>query len=397
MKKLFVIAVVLLVASCKGGEAVPDAEGVKTVYLEPLVGSEQVVKLSEVASKVLYIPLETNQESLVGNVIHANIENNVIYLPDYRINKLNRFSLEGKYLGSVGRQGRAFGEFLEMSGFSFDYDYETGAEMLVDAPIVRKFIEYHTDGAIREVKLDNFGDKSFNCSFMKKNGEMYVCSIFRLDPKIQDLIFLDKDGNLIGEFPDGYEIAKYKKANNPGSGEERPVAGFTVRDLPMAYRNKDFLMIVDGNHEKIISYKPNDTTGYLSYVIDYGQFMIEENNARESALKLISAFTKESKTHLFLTFNFGILTSENNPEKLTRVLFDKSTGEAKSLLGRLENDIDGGPSFWPLHVSRDGQMIAIIQAIDFIEAAKECNSAEMKSIAATLTDESNPVIMLVTE
>jgi hypothetical protein len=42
-------------------------------------------------------------------------------------------------------------------------------------------------------------------------------------------------------------------------------------------------------------------------------------------------------------------------------------------------------------------LIAIIQAIDFIEAAKECNSGEMKRITATLTDESNPVIMLVTE
>lgn len=395
MKKLFVIAVILFVASCKGGEAVPEADGVKTVYLEPLVGSEQVVKLSEVASKVLYIPLETSQESLVGDVRHAHIENNVIYLPDMGAKKLSRFSPEGKYLGSVGRNGRAYGEFATLTGFSFDYDYEKGAELLFD---LDKLIEYHKDGSVSVVQLDRFEEKTFEVNFIKKLGNKYICAISRFGTDVCDLVYLDSTGKLIGEIPDDYKSSEYKeqKVQNVKQGE-MIFSAVRSRAFAFPYRFGSRLMVTYPSNDTIMAYKPDDTIPKLAYVIDYGQYAGMKDEFGDDFIKLISTFTRESKNHLFLTFNFGKYRTSKSSEMLTRVLFDKSTGEAKSLLGRLENDIDGGPSFWPLHVSRDGQMIAIIQAIDFIEAAKECNSAEMKRIATTLTDESNPVIMLVTE
>lgn len=395
MKKLFVIAVILFVASCKGGEAVPEADGVKTVYLEPLVGSEQVVKLSEVASKVLYIPLETSQESLVGDVRHAHIENNVIYLPDMGAKKLSRFSPEGKYLGSVGRNGRAYGEFATLTGFSFDYDYEKGAELLFD---LDKLIEYHKDGSVSVVQFDRFEEKTFEVNFIKKLGNKYICAISRFGTDVCDLVYLDSTGKLIGEIPDDYKSSEYKeqKVQNVKQGE-MIFSAVRSRAFAFPYRFGSRLMVTYPSNDTIMAYKPDDTIPKLAYVIDYGQYAGMKDEFGDDFIKLISTFTRESKNHLFLTFNFGKYRTSKSSEMLTRVLFDKSTGEAKSLLGRLENDIDGGPSFWPLHVSRDGQMIAIIQAIDFIEAAKECNSAEMKRIATTLTDESNPVIMLVTE
>lgn len=64
-------------------------------------------------------------------------------------------------------------------------------------------------------------------------------------------------------------------------------------------------------------------------------------------------------------------------------------------MNKLVNDIDGGASFWPLHISRDGKMVSIISAIDFMDAAKESKSQKMKQIAATLTEESNSIIMVV--
>lgn len=395
MKKLFVIAVILFVASCKGGEAVPEADGVKTVYVEPLIGSEQVVKLSEVASKVLYIPLETSQESLVGDVRHAHIENNVIYLPDMGAKKLSRFSPEGKYLGSVGRNGRAYGEFATLTGFSFDYDYEKGAELLFD---LDKLIEYHKDGSVSVVQLDRFEEKTFEVNFIKKLGNKYICAISRFGTDVCDLVYLDSTGKLIGEIPDDYKSSEYKeqKVQNVKQGE-MIFSAVRSRAFAFPYRFGSRLMVTYPSNDTIMAYKPDDTIPKLAYVIDYGQYAGMKDEFGDDFIKLISTFTRESKNHLFLTFNFGKYRTSKSSEMLTRVLFDKSTGEAKSLLGRLENNIDGGPSFWPLHVSRDGQMIAIIQAIDFIEAAKECNSAEMKRIAATLTDESNPVIMLVTE
>lgn len=399
MKKMFLLAVCVtafLVASCEGGEAVDVAEGASTVFVEPLIGSEQVVGLSEVASKVEYIPLETSQESIVGDLRHARIENNVIYLPDHRINKLSRFSLDGKYLGDVGRYGRAYGEFVSIGGFSFDFDYDTGAELVFDRD--KKLIEYHKDGSVKEIRLERMDDKVFSVDFIKKHGNIYVCAISRFDTQIGNLVFLDSSGKLMGRFPTGYESSEYKEPNVRSA--EQGLAVFSVMlksSFRHPYRFGNKLMVTNPTNDTIFAFMPDDTIAHSRYIIDYGKYSDMTDEYGEDFIKFVATFTQETSNHLFLSFNFGKERSPENKEVLTRVLFDKSTGEARSLLGRLENDIDGGPSFWPLHVSREGQMIAIIQAIDFIDAAKESNSAKMKEVAAGLTDESNPVIMLVTE
>ena len=262
MKKLFVIAVVLFVASCKGGEAVPEADGVKTVYVEPLIGSEQVVKLSEVASKVLYIPLETSQESLVGDVRHAHIENNVIYMPDMGAKKLSRFSLDGKYLGSVGRNGRAYGEFATLAGFSFDYDYETGAELLFD---LEKLIEYHKDGSVNVVQLDRFDEKTVDVNFIKKLGNKYICAISRFGTDVRDLVYLDSTGKLIGEIPDDYKSGEYKeqKVQNVKQGEII-FSAVRSRSFPFPYRFGCQLMVTYPSNDTIMAYKPNDPVASLA-------------------------------------------------------------------------------------------------------------------------------------
>ncbi|MDD2584072.1 MAG: 6-bladed beta-propeller [Bacteroidales bacterium] len=384
--------VFVLANSCSGGSSVNELEEVKTISLEPLVGNEQVVRLSEIASKVEYIPLETTQESLLGNVMYTSLENDHFYVPDFTINKISRFSLDGKYRGSVGSHGRAFGEFLSITSGSFDYDYETDAQMVRD---MYKLIEYHKDGSIKETKLDKFRDKSFNSSFIQKHGDIYICSIFKLGTNSNNLIFLDLDGNLIGEFPQGYETEEYKEREPKGDGAAP--TPFAIQVVPQTYRYNNLLMIINSSCDRITAYKPSDTLGYPAYNIDYGSYTEEVNGQKRPIIKMIAGFTKESQKHLFLTFNFGMLRSAKNSERLTRVLFDKESGETKSLIGKIENDIDGGISFWPQYVSRDGKMVAIIQAFDFIEAAKESNSAYMKEIAATLTEESNPVVMLVTQ
>lgn len=58
------------------------------------------------------------------------------------------------------------------------------------------------------------------------------------------------------------------------------------------------------------------------------------------------------------------------------------------------NDVDSGVAFTPFYL-KDDIMYQIIDAMTFIEAARESGSPQMQSIAAQLTDESNPVIMAV--
>ena len=59
------------------------------------------------------------------------------------------------------------------------------------------------------------------------------------------------------------------------------------------------------------------------------------------------------------------------------------------------NDLDkGGISFYPIAV-KDGKMYQLIDAIKFMEFAEQSSSAKMKEVAATLNEDSNPVLVIV--
>ena len=59
------------------------------------------------------------------------------------------------------------------------------------------------------------------------------------------------------------------------------------------------------------------------------------------------------------------------------------------------NDIDGGAPFVPLRVVGN-KMYQTVDAMIFMEYAQKSNSPKMKEIAATLTEESNPVLVVAT-
>ena len=51
--------------------------------------------------------------------------------------------------------------------------------------------------------------------------------------------------------------------------------------------------------------------------------------------------------------------------------------------------------FYPTYI-KDGKMYQMLDAIDFIEFAEISSSAKMKEVSASLTEESNPVLVIVT-
>ena len=393
-----VITVILIAASC-GSESEVESKlqsGVKVISLESAIGNERVVYLSEVASAVDYIPLETSEESLVGMARHIMLENDVIYLPEGSgTQKLSRFSLSGEYLGSVGKRGRAFGEYVRLDGFSFDYDYQAGIEMIYDRG--NKLIEYYPDGSIKEITVESPIGKNFSVNFIKKHGDIYIAAIGIDGTKTQDLIFLDSCGTLIGDFPDGYSKGDYQEKVGGTLREGGMIVSFSpITSLTPLYRYKEQLMILNGSKDTIFSFKSNSTVANVRYVVDMGKFINEKDEFGSLLIKFIASFTRESNKHLFMTFNLDKYKPALNKEFLARVLFNKETNQTTVLINSLVNDIDGGISFWPQHISRDGKMVSVIGAIDFIDAAKESKSQKMKEVATTLTEESNPVVMVVT-
>lgn len=68
-----------------------------------------------------FIPLETNDNCLVGNITNIKVINDHIYMVDQH-NKLLVFDLSGKFVTQIGNSGNGPGEYKVISNFYIDMD-----------------------------------------------------------------------------------------------------------------------------------------------------------------------------------------------------------------------------------------------------------------------------------
>lgn len=77
----------------------------KSIKYEP-----KIILLSEIASDVQYIPLETNDNCLIGGELNISISGNDIIAADHQTRSFYRFNNSGKYINKIGNQGQGPGE-----------------------------------------------------------------------------------------------------------------------------------------------------------------------------------------------------------------------------------------------------------------------------------------------
>ena len=112
----------------------------------------------------------------------------------------------------------------------------------------------------------------------------------------------------------------------------------------------------------------------------------------------------ESESHLFfcVLFSFEKYPNIPQPQRWVPIVYDKANGKTHSLKFNKKfntigfvNDIDGGMPFWPrYHIGN--KLYKFVSAQEFIFMASKSSSAKMKEVAAKLTEESNPVLVVVT-
>lgn len=74
-------------------------------------------------------------------------------------------------------------------------------------------------------------------------------------------------------------------------------------------------------------------------------------------------------------------------------LYFKSNGDFVSSIGSFGNSNNEFTNIQTIMI--DGKMYRLVDAVDFIEFAQMGNSARMKEVASKLTDDSNPVLVVV--
>lgn len=373
----------------------------------------RIVNLSEVASSVKYIPLETNDYSLLDNAPRPVLENGNIYVYSGKEQCYKVFSGDGKFIGKIGIKGRAVGEYTHLQPFSLSFNHKNGNPLLHS---YNKIIEYDNDGKFVNEVLAPDTLKSYSNLETQKLGKNYFALYGNLSENRYKFFYYDADGKIVDEYPKGYELVPVKPVQADDDGEEEVMIGFKVLITPSIYNFKDQIKVITVTDDTIFSFN-QQFERHIDYILDYGKEKTPDyptDTERENSLYINSRLTNESDHHLFFRIHFPETDRDKMADNSTFAIYNKekkqltllkyekrdlnSDESAKNEVWQkgFKNDIDNGIPFWPSYISIDGGMIMSIPAMKFIELSEIYNSPEMKKVAATLNENSNPVMMVVT-
>ena len=381
---LALFAVIISFAACSGSNE--NIGGVKVIPIgETLEGTHKFAKMSDYFADIDYIPFQTDSICMLGNVYKFGFPGDNIVIADAVSRRCMLFGKDGSFRGFVGDLGNANGEysiFMDLSVNPFNgeigvYDF-------------RKVVVYDRNGNfVRNVVCgDMASERGFFLASVELFDKYYVmngCDYYNDDAYS---IFIDENVNIV--HIDG-QIAEPDNLSN-----ERPPVRLGGRDAAKAYIFDNELYILSKRADTIFSYN-NSLQKTPRYILDYGKFVGEKRVA------INGVRTYESDNILL----FGLFTFSNrfafmHEYKLTMcyMVYNKRSGKTEIIPYDVsarkygfENDIDGsGMSFLPMAVEGNA-MYQVVDSYYFIECAERSNSAKMKAVAATLTDESNPVLV----
>ncbi len=350
------------------------------VEIESAIFNDQKVKLSDYVSCFDYIPIETNENFLVSDIFKFSPSDDYIVICCNATQQVYQLSKDGKFLKRIGRRGNAKNEYRAVNRLG------TMQESII-VFLGTKIISFSAStGEIEQVILpDDIND-------VKLFGGFALCG----RDSIAILHNMNEGENYISIVNDkSTEVQRIKLWDTKKRKVEVPMPTGGIMQLEWAYMStlynvKDSLRVTNDFIDTIYTYSDDKLLPHI--VFNYGKLA---NNRFEPKLNTELAFTstkvKETK---------NLLLFENLDGD--KFLYDKTNGETKRIkkfdgsnYQGFTNDIDNGIPFWPVAVT-SGKMYSFMSADIFIEEAAKSNSEKMKQVAATITEESNPVIIVAT-
>ncbi|MHC1779762.1 MAG: 6-bladed beta-propeller [Bacteroidales bacterium] len=413
----FLIALSACLCSCKNtktGKQV-DNPDLKTINIGESVGKGRIVNISEIATDIKYIPLETNKNSLIGTSSIVIYENGRIYVRFSRM--LQVFDSTGKFLFTFNRNGRGPQEYID--GL-IQIEKGTGNINVFESKgNIASIKRYSPEGTfLSNILLKNPVDLSTSRVEQLSNSLFLMRISNRITKNDIEYFALVVDtlSNIRQMIPT--PDIKMNKSSVTKYVGNRVINNLGSNLIFVNYYN-DSLRICAGLGNTIFSFD-HEKAIYPRYNIDYGKYRDSDNKNSTSSenpgrpITINSHYYIENDNFLFLYVQLGEYAHEPFVGKrwvtFDRVverkdaygLFNKKTGEftllnqpVKGIPG-FRDDILKGPPVVVHHLSGDNTGSQMILATDFKEyVSKNSTSPQLKKIADNLKDEDNPVIALI--
>lgn len=401
---------IFAVFSCKGKENISTSSLIRGYEV---VNKGVIMNLSEVASQIDYVALETNESSMIGNVASLEYHSGRIYVADAN-GKIAIFDDRGEYINSFNRRGRGPQEYNNITDIIVD---ENG-NIRVLSRNGQVFIYGESGEFLGKETLNKRENRTSYNSFLSYGGRL-IASAYTIELRGEDsfssnhVYFYDESLNVTDSlcYKDR-DVLKIQK-----SGGE--IVSISLLAYPIHINKfRDKVRIYYPGSDTILTVG-RDNSILDTVAIDWGSYKVDKkerdgflpNNEKNFLVMTNDLF--ESDRYLFLKINAGKYAPEIYEYEAPSIgggvnkiwdtnvcaLFDKESGELIPLSRPVEgkrglvDDLGGGPPFWPNIVSSGRELIEIVNSYDFIEE-ETVEGSRAREVASSIDENSNPVVVI---
>ena len=248
--------------------------------------------LESFVSEVTFVPLETKDDCLIGGTIaQAKVHKNLIYINSDG-KQLLVFDLNGKFLREIGKRGQGPGEFINVRDFIFTNE---GTIEILD---FRKIERYSLEGKhLGTVNKFDFLGKDFYCnphSFCRAFTSGYF--LWGGIIEIQDVQLLERSRMM-------YHVNDQMQVVN--AYFDTKLGDKMTKDRFKYYKDK-ILIIPSMYNYNIYQVNPNDSIS-IRYTFDFGNYGLETKEDLDISSGLdtyVHNIDDYVETDLYLYFSF---------------------------------------------------------------------------------------------
>jgi hypothetical protein len=361
---ILVIAFLIILVSCKH-----EQEEVKIKTIESKLVIDNIFNLSKLGCFSNFIPLETNDNSIISGINKIYFVDNHIYILDRNGGKgVFIFNRNGKFIRKIGTTGGGPGEYVSIDDFTIDKN-NLSIYLLTNR---RNILLYNIDGKyIRSFNIDFFASK---IEYNSISNKIYFVG----DDFGDNLIIADLNGKKIkGFFPNKDFGQHVRILINP----------FNNLDTTVLYRR-----FLDDN-----IYALKDDFLHIHYKIDFGDKALSKSKLEE-ILKLDSKQQFKSSLQRFKShIKYYVENDKNilfyffldNIPHLCIYEKENNKSETYSMIN-LQDDILHFTTF-PIieNITDKNEYVFFIEAEDLINNIANIKNDSIKNLVNVMIKESN--------
>ncbi|MBR5855933.1 MAG: 6-bladed beta-propeller [Bacteroidales bacterium] len=429
MKSLIYIVALLSIGILGGCSARQDSVSVSDIhtidFIEAVENIEEI-KLSEYFSSIEYTAVETLDRAYLGRIGtgYTCDEKNIYITSGDKMRCIHIFTRDGKYVGDIGSKGRGPGEYFgvrsmqiipESNSLMVESGYKVVFYSLTDGKCIQEknmgnffgqndaVKKLESEARFNQIELEHMSYNASIGTFIQLKNKVYA-SVTNQNTTDQYLLIMKSDLTI--------DTLITMRQSTIGLGMPMVLSSYIY-----TYDNK--INILHALTDTVYTLHNKSLKPHIA--IDYGKiltlstmpqikntdpvFSITRGLVGKIAQIYVTSNNIFTETESFVIGSFYLpkdISESNNLQPFSQFIYDKHSRKTRMIKhseeihsGYFYNDIDGGMPFWPTkHIGN--KLYQFVDAGTFIEMSKKYNSPRMKEIAATLTEESNPVIIEAT-